>query len=146
MEKDYCNKCGACCKNIAVDFEKKILFRDGVQTLTDEFSKMLIRNEAKGTTTICTCRYLKDNLCTNPNKPKECSEFPSFPFAFLPENCGFEGDIFMKSEKIKQKIRKLKEEIIYYNTILEKDKSVQRIIDRHQAFIDKYKMYGSHDW
>ena len=31
MEKDYCNKCGACCRNIAVDFEKKILFRDGVQ-------------------------------------------------------------------------------------------------------------------
>ena len=40
MEKDYCNKCGACCKNIVVDFKRKILFRDGVQTLTDEFAKM----------------------------------------------------------------------------------------------------------
>ena len=59
---------------------------------------------------------------------------------------GFEGDIFIKLEKLKQKVRKLKEEIIYYNTILPEDKSVQRIIDRHQSFIDKYKMYGSEDW
>ena len=64
----------------------------------------------------------------------------------LPENCGYEGDVFIKLEKEKQKIRKLKEEIIYYNSILSVDKSVQRIIDRHQAYIDKYKMYGSEDW
>ena len=146
MEKDYCNKCGKCCKNIAVDFEKKILFRDGVQTLTKEFADMMIKEENKGSTTLCSCRYLKDTLCTNPNKPVECQNFPSSPFAFLPENCGFEGDIFIKLEKLKQKVRKLKEEIIYYNTILPKDKSVQRIIDRHQAFIDKYKIYGSEDW
>ena len=146
MEKDYCNKCGACCKNIVVDFERKILFRDGVQTLTDEFAKMLIKGENKDSTTICSCSFLKNNLCSNPNKPKECTDFPSSPFAFLPENCGYEGDVFIKLEKEKQKIRKLKEEIIYYNSILSVDKSVQRIIDRHQAYIDKYKMYGSNDW
>ena len=146
MEKDYCNKCGKCCKNIAVDFEKKILFRDGVQTLTKEFADMMIKDENKGSTTLCSCRYLQDTLCTNPNKLVECQNFPSSPFAFLPENCGFEGDIFIKLEKLKQKVRKLKEEIIYYNTILPEDKSVQRIIDRHQSFIDKYKMYGSEDW
>ena len=146
MEKDYCNKCGKCCKNIAVDFEKKILFRDGVQTLTKEFADMMIKEKNKGSTTLCSCWYLKDTLCTNPNKLVECQNFPSSPFAFLPENCGFEGDIFIKLEKLKQKVRKLKEEIIYYNTILPEDKSVQRIIDRHQSFIDKYKMYGSEDW
>ena len=146
MEKDYCNKCGACCKNIVVDFERKILFRDGVQTLTDEFAKMLIKGENKDSTTICSCSFLKNNLCSNPNKPKECTDFPSSTFAFLPENCGYEGDVFIKLEKEKQKIRKLKEEIIYYNSILSVDKSVQRIIDRHQAYIDKYKMYGSNDW
>lgn len=146
MEKDYCNKCGACCKNIVVDFEKRVLYRDGVQPLSDDFSQMLIKKETKGVTTICFCRFLKDNLCTNSNKPSECREFPSSPFAFLPENCGFEGDVFIKLEKIKQHIRKLKEEILYYETILPTDKSVKRIIDRHKMVIDKYNMYGSQDW
>ena len=146
MEKDYCNKCGACCKNIVVDFKRKILFRDGVQTLTDEFAKMLLKGENKDSTTICSCSFLKNNLCSNPNKPKECADFPSSPFAFLAENCGYEGDVFIKLEKEKQKIRKLKEEIIYYNSILSVDKSVQRIIDRHQTYINKYKIYGSEDW
>ena len=65
MEKDYCNKCGKCCKNIAVDFEKKILFRDGVQTLTKEFADMMIKEKNKGSTTLCSCRYLKDTLLDN---------------------------------------------------------------------------------
>lgn len=146
MERNYCNQCGACCKNIAVDFDKKILFRDGVQTLSDEFVNMLIKLENKGSTTICKCKFLQGNLCANPNKPKECQDFPSSPFAFLPEDCGYEGEIFIKLENVKQKIRNLKEEIIYYNAILESDKSVKRIIERHQAFIDKYKMYGSENW
>ena len=146
MNKLFCNKCGECCKNIVIDFEKKILYRDGIEPLTQEFEKMLIPFDKKDNVTLCKCKFLENNLCTNSAKPTQCIIFPSSPFAFLPENCGYEGDVFIKLEKEKQKIRKLKEEIIYYNTMLEKDKSVQRIIDRHQAFIDKYKMYGSHDW
>ena len=41
MENNYCNKCGECCKKIAVDFSKNIIYRDGIQTLDDnlKFSK-----------------------------------------------------------------------------------------------------------
>ncbi len=146
MEKDYCKKCGECCKNIAVDFEKMVMFRDGIQTLSSEFAKMLERNENRGNITICSCKYLKNNLCTNSNKPQECIDYPSSPFAFLQEDCGYEGYIFLKNEHIKQKVRKLKEEILHYETLLSQDKSVQKIINRHNAFIVKYKMYGSDDW
>ncbi len=146
MEKDYCKKCGACCKNIAVDFEKKVIFRDGIQPLTKDFADILVKKETRGNVTICSCKFLENNLCNNPNKPQECINYPSSPFAFLPNDCGYEGDIFIKHEHIKQKIRKLKEEILHYETLLAHDKSVQKIIDRHNAFIAKYKMYGSEDW
>lgn len=146
MEYNYCNKCGACCKYIAVDWKNKVVFRDGIQPLTDEFAQMLVQVEKRENVTICSCKYLKDNLCSNSNKPDECKDFPSSPFAFLPENCGYEGYIFIKLEKVKQKVRKLKEEILYYEAISKNDKSVKRLIDQHKAAINKYKMYGSEDW
>lgn len=146
MEKDYCKKCGACCRNIAVDFGKMVMFRDGIQPLSNDFANMLEKRENRGDITICSCKFLKNNLCANPNKPKECVAYPSSPFAFLSDDCGYEGDIFLKHEHIKQKIRKLKEEILHYEALLTEDKSVQKIIDRHNAFIEKYKMYGSYDW
>ena len=40
MENNYCFKCGACCNKIAVDFSKRIIYRDGIQTLTKEFEAM----------------------------------------------------------------------------------------------------------
>lgn len=146
MEKDYCKKCGKCCKNIAVDFEKMVMFRDGIQPLSNAFADILVKKEKRGNVTICSCKFLENNLCTSLNKPVECISYPSSPFAFLPEDCGYEGDIFLKLEHIKQKIRKLKEEILHYETLLTEDKSVQKIIDRHNAFIAKYKAYGSDDW
>lgn len=146
MEKDFCNKCGGCCKNIAVDFEKRIVYRDGIQALTKEFEDNLIKVSQRENITFCSCKYLINNLCTNSQKPNECIIYPSSPFAFLPEECGYSGKIFLEQEKIKQKIRKLKEEIIDYETQLTTDKSLQRIIDRHKSFIQKYKMYGSENW
>ena len=146
MEENYCNKCGACCQNIAVDFLNMVMFRDGIQPLTQEFVNMLEKVEIRENITLCRCKYLKNNLCTNENKPQECVDYPKSPFAFLPENCGYEGEIFTKHEQIKQKIRKLKEEIVHYEAMLAQDKSVQKIIDRHKAFINKYKMYGSETW
>ena len=101
MEKDYCSKCGECCKNIKADFETKTLFWDEKTVLTDEFGAMLIKNNDANT---YYCKYLKNNLCTNPNKPQICSDYPSSPFVELCESCTYNGFIFMKSEKIKQKI------------------------------------------
>lgn len=152
MERDFCNKCGACCNNIPVDFGRKIMYRDGIQPLGDKFEEFLQPVSTKENITFCTCKYLKDNLCVNPEKPEICKVFPYSPLAFLPEGCGFEGEIFLKKEHLMQKIRRLKEEILDYNVQIEttRDKSeqrqLQRIVQAHQAFIDKYKAYGSADW
>ena len=150
MNNNYCNKCGECCRRIVVDFNKDILYRDGIEPLTSEFKDMLILQENRDGVAICYCKYLKNNLCTNINKPPECLTYPSSPMAFIPENCGYDGDIFVKKEHLKQKIRKLKEEILDYEAKISqnpKEKNqLQKIILRHQAFINKYKPYGSDEW
>ena len=146
MSENFCNKCGACCRRIPVDFENKMLFFEGIQELTSEFEQMLIPDTKTNNITFCSCKYLKEGLCTNPNKPAECKNYPSSPFAYIPEGCGYYGLIFSKLEAQKQHIRKLKEEIIHYQTLLNSDKTVQRIIDHHQAIISKYKIYGSENW
>ena len=145
MKQDYCNKCGACCKNIPVDFSHNVIFRDGIQELTSEFKTMLIPISKTNNITFCSCKYLVNNLCTHSKKPEECKIYPSSPFAFLPEECGYRGDIFIKLESIKQKIRKLKEEIIHYET-LDKTQELQKLINHHKNIINKYKQYGSEDW
>ena len=111
--EDFCNKCGACCNNIKADFNSKTLYWDGIMPLSEEFASMLIPKQDG----LYCCKYLKNNTCTNENKPEICSKYPSSPFAELPEDCGYQGLVFMWNEKIKQKIRKLKEEIIHYNAI-----------------------------
>ena len=146
MERDFCNKCGECCRKIAVDFEQGVIFRDGIQPLSPEFSSMLVSVSKTKNITFCSCKYLKNNLCTNPKKPEECLNYPTSPFAFLPGGCGYEGVIFIKNENIKQKVRKLKEEILDYSIRAEHEKDLQKLIEHHQAFIDKYKQYGSYDW
>lgn len=146
MSRDFCNKCGECCRRIAVDFENRLIFFDGIQPLTQEFEQLLTPVDKTNNITFCSCNYLKGKLCTNKNKPKECINYPSSPFAYLPEGCGFYGETFSKLEKVKQQVRKLKEEILHYETMMVQDKSVQKIIDHHKAIINKYKLYGSDDW
>lgn len=152
MENNYCEKCGACCKYIKVDFEKKILFRDGIQPLTADFESMLEPADSKEQIIICRCKYLENNLCTNPQKPQECVDYPSSAFAFLPENCGYTGLIFLKLEKLKCQIRKLKEEVIHYEAMIETTSNkfernqLEKIIKSHKAKINKYHAFGSEDW
>lgn len=149
MENDFCNKCGECCKKIKADFDLKILYWDKKQPLTDEFAEMLIPSDEENT---YFCKYLKDNLCTNPNKPDICHNYPSSAFVKLPEDCGYNGFIFIQTEKIKQKIRKLKEEILHYEMLIKVTKEkreqnqLQKIINSHQKYIDKYKEFGSENW
>ena len=80
-----------------------VIFRDGIQPLTKDFADILVKKETRGNVTICSCKFLENNLCNNPNKPQECINYPSSPFAFLPNDCGYEGDIFIKHEHIKQR-------------------------------------------
>ena len=149
MTDDLCSKCGECCKNIRADFNTNRLYWDDIQPLTEEFSSMLIETETEG---VYKCRFLKDNLCTNSDKPDICKNYPASPFVNLTENCTYNGFIFLKFEKFKQKIRKLKEEILHYKTLIEttsdkKEKNqLQKIVDSHKKFINKYKIYGSDNW
>lgn len=152
MRNDLCKKCGNCCRLIPVDFSNRIMFRDGIQSLTPEFESMLEVVETQNNTTICKCKFLDANLCTNTNKPEECKNFPSSPFAFLPRNCGFEGEVFVAYERKKQKVRKLKEEIIHYEALIKTTSSKSereqytKIINSHNSFIQRYSRYGSIDW
>lgn len=152
MDKDFCNKCGECCNRIMVDFEAKTLYFDGIQILTPDFAGMLVPIEGDGNITYCRCKYLENNLCTNPNKPDICMNYPSSPFAYIPEDCGFSGDIFMKKEAEMRKIRKLKEEIINYEAMIKvspnkgEQNRLQKIINSHKARIERFKNYGSLDW
>lgn len=146
MEKNYCTKCGECCKKIAVDFSQNIIYRDGIQPLTPGFSSMLEPVEKRENVTFCKCKYLKNNLCTNTNKPDICINYPSSPFAFIPDNCGFYGEVFLNREKFMQKLRKLEEEIIHYEALIEvssKDdaKQYSKIIENHRKYLNKYKIY-----
>ena len=146
MRDNYCNQCGKCCQKIPVDFEKNIVYRDGIQVLTPEFRSLLIPQEKRDNITFCYCKYLKNNLCSIEVKPKECILFPSSPFAFLPDGCGFYGLIFLQKEKLMQQIRKMEEQIIHYEVLMQqcsKDEAKQyaKIIERHRAYINKYNMY-----
>lgn len=152
MENDFCNRCGCCCRNIIVDFSDRVLYWDGKVSLRDDFASMLSVVFQKENISICKCKYLKNNLCTNPQKPEECKNYPSFPFVKLSQDCGYEGKIFLEQEKIKQKIRKLKEEIIHYQAMIEmgsnkfEKNQLEKIIAIHQKRIDKYSQFGSEDW
>ena len=150
MNKDLCNKCGACCKYIQFDNINKVLYWDSEILPDEDFISMLVPVNCD--TGIYTCKYLKNNLCTNKNKPNICKEYPSDPFAQIPDSCDYSGELFIKREKIKQKIRKLKEEIIYYNAIIntisnkKEQQQINRIIEAHNRIINKYKKYGSGNW
>ena len=164
---NFCKKCGRCCKYIPANMEKKILYRDGIKPLEDDFALLLnpadltnIDKNYQEMVLACfadaqfyTCTYLSsNNECTNPEKPQICLDFPSAPFAFIPDGCGYEGEVFIKNEAQKQKIRRLKEEIINYETLIavssekREKESFAKIIKFHQKFIVKYLPYGSQDW
>ena len=92
------------------------------------------------------CNYLtKENLCAKSN-----NNISGEPYVFIPENCEYYGTLFLKLEEIKQKVRKYKEEIIYYESMLSvgcKDEKVYRkIIASLESFIKKYQDYGAFDW
>ena len=152
MEKDYCNKCGECCRSILVNFEKQILYREGIQELSEEFASYLEPVGKYNQATICKCKFLENNLCTNTQKPQECKDFPSSPFAVIPEDCGYSGVIFLKLENIKRQIRKLKEEIFHYEALMQtitnkfEYNQLKKIVETHKLKIKKYRDYGSEDW
>ena len=152
MEKNFCRKCGECCKHICVDFENKKLYFDGIQPLNDDFADMLVPIGKKENLTICYCKFLKNNTCSNNQKPVVCNTYPSSPFAYIPLNCGYSGEIFLKNEAEKQKIRKIKEDLIHYEALFKttSDKherqQYNKLIQTLYKKIQRFSEYGSEDW
>ncbi len=159
---NFCNKCGLCCKLIPACNGN--IIRDGQEPVQDFFTPLNISTalsinedyvkkvqnlfpEAQ----FYTCKYLdKNNQCTNPNMPETCKTFPNTAVAIICDNCGYSGEIFIKNETLKQKIRKLKEEIIHYEALIlsnpKEKNNYQKIINSHQNYINKYQNFGSLNW
>ena len=93
------------------------------------------------------CKYLQDDgecsLSVDNKAPLESS-------FFIPEECENYGILFFKLEEIKQKVRKYKEEIVYYESIIisgtKEEKVYRKIIASLEKFINKYSIYGADNW
>ena len=104
--------------------------------------------------TFYKCRYLKDdNLCSRYESRLEvCRIFPSSPWTVTPPDCGFDGWLFQEREAHKKKIRKLKEEQIFYQAklktqISKKEKLLyKKLIDKIDERVNLYKKYDADKW
>ena len=166
--ESLCNRCGMCCKLIPVKCADKILVRDGFQIPTEEFENLLTPltqaearkinpnyydkiKEVFPDARFYSCKALsEDNQCTLENMPEFCRNFPCSPLALIPDVCGYMGEVFVKNEELKKRIRSIKEEILDYETLISagsKDsKAYKKIIDNLQRLVDKYSDFGSNDW
>ncbi|MCM1004210.1 MAG: hypothetical protein NC408_07710 [Candidatus Gastranaerophilales bacterium] len=158
---NFCNHCGLCCKLIPACNGN--IIRDGFQPVEDFFNPIELSaaininedyvNKVQNIfpqAIFYTCKYLQNNRCSKQNMPEYCKNFPNSALALIPDECGYNGEIFLKSEALKQKIRKLKEEIIHYEAqILSNPKeknSYQKIINSHKNYIKKYEPFGAQNW
>ena len=94
------------------------------------------------------CTYLtEDHFCSKSTNSENISGDTKI---FIPESCEHYGTLFLKLEEIKQKVRKYKEEIIYYEALIasgcKEEKVYKKIIDSLNKFIDKYTIFGANDW
>lgn len=111
-------------------------------------------NYEKDKITFYGCKYLLDNnLCSRYETRLElCRHCPSSPWVIVPPGCGFEGWLFWEREKIKQKVRRLKEELIELKLLRAKTpnpdivKKIEIVEQKIQKNIDAYKKYGSQNW
>lgn len=179
--QEYCLMCGKCCKVATCDvpYEKMEEMAEqgdeGALDFLDTFEPFANIDEAKkiapdvveniinlykkdgkpaDNLTFYTCKHLReDNLCGRYEERKTlCRHFPASPWAIVPPGCGFEGWLFLKREEIKQKIRKVKEELIELELLKTKIKDeetlakIKSVEEKMYKSIDTYKKYGSEDW
>ena len=104
--------------------------------------------------TFYKCKYIKDNnLCgIYENRPELCERFPSSQWAVVPPGCGYEGYLFQCKEKIKQNVRKLKEDLLDYEAELktvqdsERKSKLELAAEKTKNIIAHYSKYGSGNW
>ena len=159
---EFCKYCGLCCKIIPA--KNGIVIREGfsdsfgnlIQLTTQEacqINKKFVKDikNILGDVDFYKCKFVSDgNICSNPNKPNSCINYPSNPLDIVPEECCYIGEIFLKREELKQKIRRYKEEIVHYEALINSDdkesSSYRKIIKTLQKHIDNYSIYGSDNW
>lgn len=164
----FCNGCGMCCKLIPVKSGDNVLVRDGFQTADESFLNGLVPLSSDSARKInedyvnkvqekfplvkfYRCKHLSaENKCSLDKKPPVCENFPKTPLAIIPDECSCAGDVFIKNEELKRKIRMIKEEILDYETLIaigDKDSdSYKKIVENLKRFIAKYKDFGAEDW
>ena len=159
---DECKNCRLCCKIIPA--KNGIIIKDGFVKSCADFIEISAEDASKineeyvkkirdnlGKTGFFKCRFISDdNICTNPSLPDYCENFPSCGISVVPDECIFSGKVFLMFEEIKQKVRKTKEEILHYETLINSDKknrrTYEKIIRTLEKFNDKYKPLGSDMW
>ena len=163
----FCNQCGMCCKLIPVNNDGSFLLRDGFKLLNNDeknLESITIDNAIKinenyvkeiqtlfPDATFYSCKFVaRDGHCMSPEKFDFCKQFPETDLAIVPNECQFIGEVFIKKEALKHKIRVIKEEILDYETLIQlgdKDsKSYEKIIENLKKFIKKYRDFGSDNW
>ncbi len=179
---NLCHMCGWCCRvaTTSIPYNKIIeLAKEGDEGAKDflelfepypsiedakKVSEAVVENIINGlkedgnynedNMTFYKCRYLtEDNLCSRyETRMQLCKHFPASPWAIVPPGCGYEGWLFMKREEAKQKIRKIKEELIELELLKKKTGSsevlskITTVISKMHHSIELYKKHGSENW
>lgn len=122
----------------------------------DNFIRLLSEdgNYKEEDTTFYKCKYLDDNnLCTRyEDRLLLCKHFPASPWDIVPPGCGYEGWLFMKREEAKQKIRKIKEELLELQLLKKKTNSpeiqlkIASVEKKMLSNIELFKKHGSENW
>lgn len=162
LMNDECKNCRLCCKIIPA--KNGIIIRDGFIEACGDFTEISLEDAIKvnkdyvkkiqdnlGKTKFYKCKFISDdNKCTSPALPDYCKNFPSCGISIVPDECTFAGNVFLLHEEIKQKVRKTKEEILYYETMIISDKknkkAYEKIIRTLEKFNNKYKPLGADMW
>lgn len=180
--QNLCNMCGNCCRIATTETPYKKLLElkaEGNQGAIDflelfepyksiEDAKKVcapivnnvikelksIDNYKEDELTFYHCRFIgDDNLCSRYETRKTlCNHFPSSPWAVVPPGCGFEGWLFMKREETKQRIRKVKEELLELQLLKNKNLStemlakIEAVEKKMHNSIELHKKHGSEFW
>lgn len=118
------------------------------------FANLKKAGEPTDEITFYKCKYLSDNnLCgIYEKRPELCKIFPSSQWAVVPPGCGYEGYLFQCKEKIKQNVRKYKEDLLDYEAELktvqdsERKSKLELAAEKTKNIIMHYSKYGSENW
>lgn len=177
-----CKMCGKCCRSITTVYthnelkdlaekgadEAKVFveifkpfasIEDAKKIIPEQIEQILAElSQTEGfdinKVTFYYCPHIKDdNKCgIYEHRPECCKRAPTGPWACMPPGCGFEGWQFEEREKIKKKVRKLKEYLITAEAVAEdgmipgKDMSLEQLREIIKQKLKPWEKYGSLYW